>query len=359
MIYTLQSMRWLAIFTVFLSHLSFLQSTSYSNFYNNWIYGGNFGVSFFFLLSGFVFAYKYYGKIKNVTLKDSVDFTFRKVRKFYPLHFATTVFFVPNYFISYLANPIVEIPLLLANIFLLKSYIPNDIAYFSYNAASWLLSTLIVLYFLTLPILSSVYKTLELVRNKVLISIVYLIVIYLFGIFLIVLNKYDNQYTKWFFYISPFYRIFDFSLGMISGILFKFLSQRFINYRNILIFTTLEIFAAILLYIGYINRFNESKYLRYGMYYIPFLIIIILVFSFENDILSKLLKNKLLIFLADISFEFFLVHNIVITRLSKYIGAKAPLITCIMSFIVSIIISLFIKKILNYSKNIEVPSLSV
>lgn len=350
MIRSLQSMRFIAIFMIFLSHLGFLQQTEFANFYGKYILGGasNSGVSFFFILSGFLLAYKYYDDIKqSVNLKYSYNFTVNRIKKFYPLHLLTILVFIPNYFISYFANPLVEVPLLLSNVFLIKSFIPWDVAYFSYNAPSWFLSTLLLLYFITPPYLLKIRALLENMRYKLLIIAILIISAYAVGVGIIfILNNTDNQFTKWFVYISPFFRIIDFSIGILSGILVSYIKKAYNNKKlNVIAFSIMEILCIIIFIIAYKNRFIVDKFFRFGIYYIPILTIIVIVFSFDRGIISKIISNKVMMYFASISFEFFLIHNVVIHFMTRTILTQMPILVCILCFFVSILISIIIKKI--------------
>ena len=51
---------------------------------------GAWGVSVFFILSGFVLTYSYYDKPLKADVKSSVSFALRKIGKLYPLHIVTT-----------------------------------------------------------------------------------------------------------------------------------------------------------------------------------------------------------------------------------------------------------------------------
>ncbi len=347
MIRSLQSMRFIAIFMIFLSHLGFLQQTEFANFYEKYILGGasNSGVSFFIILSGFLLAYKYYDNIKqSVDLKYSYNFTVNRIKKFYPLHLLTILVFIPNYFISYFANPLVEVPLLLSNVFLIKSFIPWDVAYFSYNAPSWFLSTLLLLYFITPLLIKNIRALLENMRYKLLIIALLIISAYAVGVGIIfILNNTDNQFTKWFVYISPFFRIIDFSIGILSGIWVK---KAYNNKKlNVIAFSIMEILCIIFFIIAYKNRFIVDKFFRFGIYYIPILTIIVIVFSFNRGIISKIISNKVMMYFASISFEFFLIHNVVIHFMTRTILTQMPILVCILCFFVSILISIIIKKI--------------
>lgn len=82
---TLQVVRGLAFVGVFLVHVGYKCLSRMGL--------GRFGVSLFFVLSGFTMVYSYYGKnrITSVSLKDNLRFAAGKIRSLYPLHALMTL----------------------------------------------------------------------------------------------------------------------------------------------------------------------------------------------------------------------------------------------------------------------------
>lgn len=74
----------------------------------------------------------------------------------------------------------------------------------------------------------------------------------------------------------------------------------------------------------------------------------ILVFCREQGIISKILKNKVLIWLGDISMETYIIHQVVIINMSNAIGnvtnTVMKYLALIFIFVIVIIISNFIHK---------------
>src|SRR5207249_3735398 len=94
------------------------------------------GVSFFFVLSGFIIAYAY-PKLDNK--HDVFDFYVARIARIWPAHFATLL----------LVLPLLQTPINLtfvANAFLLHSWVPSKPWYFSYNHPSWSISTELFFY---------------------------------------------------------------------------------------------------------------------------------------------------------------------------------------------------------------------
>lgn len=79
----IQALRGIAFLGVFLSHTGL-----------KWFGAvGHWGVSVFLVLSGFLMFISYSGndRIKRISLRDNIVFSWRKIKKLYPLHICTMV----------------------------------------------------------------------------------------------------------------------------------------------------------------------------------------------------------------------------------------------------------------------------
>lgn len=115
---------------------------------------GDWGVSCFLILSGFLMYYNY-GEILDEDKVDSrfwnhIKRAFSKIRSLYPLHCVTLLIAIFVYFdLSRLDNLwhiiLYNIKLVL-NLALLQSWFPKSEFYWSFNAVSWYLSTQFAMY---------------------------------------------------------------------------------------------------------------------------------------------------------------------------------------------------------------------
>lgn len=79
----IQALRGIAFWGVFLSHTGL-----------KWFgAAGHWGVSVFLVLSGFLMfvSYSDNDRIKRISIRDNIDFSWRKIKKLYPLHICTMV----------------------------------------------------------------------------------------------------------------------------------------------------------------------------------------------------------------------------------------------------------------------------
>jgi peptidoglycan/LPS O-acetylase OafA/YrhL len=117
----------------------------------------------------------------------------------------------------------------------------------------------------------------------------------------------DNYY-KHLFYVNPFFRVFDFIIGLILFEIYLKIKkqQRTINYD------LLEVTSILLLLLFFIFHAWVPLVMRYSIYYWIPMSLLILIFSFQNGFISRFLSNKSLIFLGEISFGFYMFHQLVL-----------------------------------------------
>ena len=86
MIATLQSLRFVFVLLIFLSHFAYGSFQALDA-------GGDCGVAFFFLLSGFTLSLGYDESLRNGSFRYKT-FLCRRLRKIYPLHLLCLLFFL-------------------------------------------------------------------------------------------------------------------------------------------------------------------------------------------------------------------------------------------------------------------------
>lgn len=330
MIKSLQGLRALAMMGIFLFHSGLLIN-------------GTFPVIFFFILSGFVLYWSYSSSIIQINISKIIFWVKNRMKKMYPIHIIT---FVMSIFIRYdwimnLSN-IEILTSAVLNIILLQTLVPKYA--YSFNGLSWFLSVIMILYVLALPLIY--------VINKIgLVKIEYIIIILLLKYLISIINNYYNLQLD--LYTSPFYRIFDFILGMLIANML--INKKEYNNKKNTRYTVYEIIIFVVFFIIYISTFFIKVE---GVVYSIIFTILIYVIAQEKGFISKLLKLSILQKLATISFEFYMVHELILIVFRKvfkdinfYWGIK-NLIIAIPAFIISLCVAkLFNKYITN--KNLK------
>lgn len=302
MIKPLTSLRFVFAFMVFLTHMSFLISSggkTYEAFYYRFFYEGYIGVGFFFMLSGFILSYTY----KESLLAEQSGkllFYIKRLARIYPLHLITLLISIPVFLMEESMDTPIFTKQFFANVFLLQSFGPDRSYFFSGNALSWSISNELFFYalFPFLILAFHYYKWF----TRVLLFVGCMLVIWL----LPQINGGVEQHT--FFYINPFTRLIDFALGILLFDIYKWLKGK--NIASIA--TALEIVAVLLMTLFLYFHDEVSQAARYASYYWLPVAALILIFSFQAGKLSALLSQKWMVMLGEISFAFYMFHQLVI-----------------------------------------------
>lgn len=302
----LTSFRFFAVAVVFLSHLSlFKDYPSLATIYDRFFYEGYVGVTFFFVLSGFILTYKYHSRLASLKWSELKRFFVSRISRIYPVYVLTFLVALPLVYQAIPKDLIGEGVRALLNLSLLQSFIPDGSYYFSYDGPAWSLSDEIFFYALfpfLLAVLvkirgTSTVRTLGLAFGSWLLTL------------LIVWMLRDIEQSHWLFYIAPFFRISDFILGVL--LCYLFLSIGRVTAPRIL-FTLFELAALGAFFVAFYNFPSVHQSLRYGVYYTPFIAVIIFLFAFRQGHISDLLSARLLVLGGEISFSFYLFHQLVI-----------------------------------------------
>lgn len=314
MIKPLTSLRFVFAFMVFLSHLWFLldESDFFKHLYDDIFYEGYIGVSFFFILSGFVLGYSYHDKILNGEVRFS-QFWLARLARIYPLHFLTLMVAVP---LSMRGDEVEWITRFVLNIFLIQSFVPSDDIYFYFNSVSWSISDEWFFY-LMFPFLVFL-----MLRKKYLKFLPFLLLLIPISLFLV-----KESYHEKYFYINPLLRLGDFIIGkMLYRVYRKRKEIEILNDRKVA--TLAEIGSIILLSVFFYFHEDIGQGYRYSCYYWPPMIVLIYTFSYAKGAISDVLSNKFLVYLGEISFGFYMIHMLVI-RYYAYLPQKIEFLSVI------------------------------
>jgi peptidoglycan/LPS O-acetylase OafA/YrhL len=310
MIHPLTSLRFIAALLIFLVHIDFLKGDpTLRTLYERYFAIGRFGVAFFFVLSGFILAHNYHKIFDTLNRKNLFQFYLNRFARIYPLHLITVILAIP-FSLPLFFNNLSETTLkAIVNVMLLQSFIPSEDYYFSFNGVSWSLSNEMFFYALFPIILWALLRN-RLNGQKLFVGSV---IIYLALLSIVIINL-DAKLSQWLFYIFPFTRLFEFILGVIFGLIFIQSSAK-IQY-SIKVFSVMELLSVILLLTAAYYFIDVHKTLRYSVFFLPFLILLIYVFAYQRGVVSKWLSHKSLVYLGEISFSFYMIHQLVIYYLN-------------------------------------------
>ena len=300
----LESLRGFAALSVALFHFN-VGSSFNTSFTNN----AGIMVDFFFVLSGFVIALNYTGKIKNTS--DLIHFQKKRFWRLYPLHIMMLLVFVALEFLKYFlttkydiksVEPAFEknnLSAFFANVLLIHDWVmPTK----TFNAPSWSISA----EFFTYAIFAGL---LVFTHGKKKLQIYALLgAIFVFGLCLSVSgSSSEGAY-------GPLRCLYSFSVGALCYCFFeKFRSEVLIN----------SSIPAILLLGATILIVSAKQHVVFEIIPVIFgIAILVLVFTNQEKSVYRVLSNKFLVYLGTISYGIYMIHVFVwqtIIRIQKFV----------------------------------------
>ncbi len=295
----LETARFLFIILIFLSHCVTESNRSPFDF------GGESGVAFFFVLSGFVLSLGYGKRVAEGSF-NARKFFITRLARLYPLHLLTmiaTLALDSRLGITYSFGQI------MAHVFLVQTWTASSFYIGALNGVSWFLCDILFFY----AIFALLYRWLMRCRVSGLC---------LFGVVLVVLyvplalQVHDDD-VNWTLYGYPLLRVIDFSLGIV---LCRFwLSQRSqriaarVERLSAGRATVLEMLAVAAVVGAWALYVGMPKSLRCASLFWPvmtFVTYVLAVADRGRGLLSRLMRLPLLMRLGGLSFEIYLVHLI-------------------------------------------------
>lgn len=313
----LTSLRFVAAGLIVLLHVRGLFGIS-ADFGEPFLFGQ--GVSFFFVLSGFILVHVY----PEVSRAGAGRFWAARVARIWPAHVAALLLLLlllPE------TRPAVDSAFtggLLTNIFLVHTWNPVGDQYYSYNSVSWSVSTELAFY-LCFPLLLIGWRRTW--HWKLILALV------IAGLMIVLGNAGhfpasdpDAQGFRTIFplQVHPLSRLFEFTLGMSAALVWRELaSRRPLGFR---IGSLCEIVAVILVILLMYNTDAWADaaglqtwigdagwtWLRGGG--IPALgfALLIVVLALQQGVVSRALSIPLFVLLGEISYAVYLVHQILV-----------------------------------------------
>lgn len=330
MLNSLTSFRFIAALMVFIFHAGLLSQYQL----------GAAGVSFFFVLSGFILAYNYHTKMQELSREKIKSFYLARFAKIYPIHFLTFLIALPVTLLYFNPDGLYLIKLAfmsVINLSLIQSFVPSQGTYFNFNGVSWTLSVE-AFFYLTFPFLLWFFSKISVVKHigKAIALLTFIWIV----LFTLNLNlDENNNFIVWMLHIFPLARLFEFATGMILGLIFvsKVRSGKVLEYK---LFSGLETIS-LLLFLGSMATSTQFDIgaVR-GGFFIPIWCILIYVFAHQAGIFSRVLSNKFLVYLGEISFSFYMIHQLVIKYYQLF--NFSHFYETIVCFVITLILSVLI-----------------
>lgn len=273
------------------------------------------GVSFFFVLSGFILAFVY-PELKGE--KSTTKFWLARFARIWPLHIATLLMYVwllPEFVQTnswaYLANP-----------FLLQAWVPQQNWFFSLNSVSWSISTE-TFFYLSFPLL---IKNFEQTWHYKLAGSFLLIVLMASIANFCHLPPFSDTAASvhGMMYVNPLSRVFEFVLGMTVALAYRKILVK--KEAPMPVAFALEASALTAVYFLTLNTHKVADYfyrlpgvqeggrmwLTYAGVPVLSFAALIAVMAWGKGPIARVLRAKALILLGEISFAMYLCHRLLL-----------------------------------------------
>lgn len=312
MIRTLQALRGIFVILIFLVHYPLEGPPTF-------VPGGDCGVAFFMMLSGFVMTAGYEQRLLTSDI-GAGRFAVKRMAKVYPLHLLFFALALMLYDYTFNAKTIFNA---VFNLTLLQSWVPSET--FTFNQVSWFLSDIFFFY----RIFPLIIRHRLLYRRSAVTGFFVAVAVYVSLIWLI-----PDDAAEYICYILPPVRLIDFIGGMLLWRLYSSLRdggmcERFS--RLSLCARTLTELATIALLIATIFVYSHvAVCYQVAAIWWPAMAAIILVFSVSDrssGLVGRLLKTKILQAFGAASFVFFLFHRLgmsIVFRVLERLGIELP-----------------------------------
>lgn len=271
---------------------------------------GTTGVTFFFVLSGFVLTWSF------VPTDTAPRFYWRRFARIWPLHAVTTLLALPVFY--FWRNQPMDVGAVTLSFFLLHAWVPAPAVYFAGNPASWSLSCEMFFY----AVHPFVVRRILAWRSLVLFAAVAVTLAALYIVADLAMD-WPARIAGWLLYVAPIYRIGEFLIGIALAVALK----RGHRSPVPLIPATLLLGAWFVLYYNFGPHLSASfqifiGVLRYAS--LPALYALVIAAAAQLDLAGapSLLRSRPMVLLGQWSYALYLVQATIIYAFIEWLGTR-------------------------------------
>jgi peptidoglycan/LPS O-acetylase OafA/YrhL len=293
--------RFIAAFLIVIFHYG-KKSPLFDNDYLGFIINqSNLGVSYFFVLSGFVMVIAYYNR-KDINFLLYIK---NRLARIYPVYFlAICIAFLGFYLTSN-----IKWDELILNILMVQTWVPGKSQVF--NPPAWSLSVELFFYVLFPLLFNKYFKKKS--TKKMIFQILFFWILSQTVYFICLNNQKILELIPesiTFFKRLPILHLNEFLIGMLGGSIFM---KHFLNVKFNTDFFLITIAVILIL----ILKFNSIINLHNGALAIIYVVFLILL-SINNGVISRLFKNKNLVLLGVVSYGIYILQAPFFSLISSY-----------------------------------------
>jgi len=279
------------------------------------------GVTFFFVLSGFILSYNYptldnWGSIGK--------FWLARIARIWPAHIIAILFavLVTGTTNTYSLSSGQTVIAAIANIFLVQAWIPFRDYFFSFNSVAWSISTEFFFYLMFPLLLLNLRKT----WGWTLFALMAVVTINILSGALWNIPATESAQSlslAGLLYINPLNRILEFYLGILACQVYFRYNSKIIVSAGLATVVELAVLALAIFSLWFTLRVStllgwQGQFFETLNHYLTrsggasSFFAVILVFALQRGFVSSLLSHRFLLFLGEISFSLYLVHRTVL-----------------------------------------------
>lgn len=262
-------------------------------------------VSLFYVLSGFILSHTHRG---TTSIREVLRFYTNRIARIWPLHLVTA--FAALYMINWEGGHVAA-PVIISNLLLVQSWYPNTDVYFSLNGVAWSLADEAFFYAM-FPLL--IYR----IEKRWIFNLLATVIVT--AAMLTAFRAAPRPWLVWAAYISPITRLSEFMLGIAAYQIYRRFGENTISLVKatmlellMVALTVGALWATDLKFVSsmpFIVAKTQSIWASNCAAAIAFAPLIVVI-AFQKGLLSNCLLWKPLVYLGEISFSLYMVHQLV------------------------------------------------
>ena len=304
---------------------------------------GTAGVCFFYVLSGFILTYVYGSRPGPISIRE---FYVKRVARIWPLHLVTMLIVLFGVVtLRYQLDRPQGVAQIVANTFLLQAWWPEYRWVFSINGPSWSLSNEAFFYFVFPWLVTGG----AVAFGRKFAAFIVAGIVAMVGLSLVPTSVLSESAIKCMMQTNPLVRLFDFMTGMTCGFLYLNWRTRNENalatdlsvdppHRTAVVAACIHL-ATLLGAIAFFLLVHKGFH-PLGKLHVPSLAvgntwlsvcsaapafaITIFAYSWRTSWVSQFFGSRLMVYLGEISFAFYLIHQAILTILSRQALSDSP-----------------------------------
>lgn len=258
---------------------------------------GRLGVSVFFVLSGFIMTYVYYGEDRwEASRANAGRFLIARVARIFPLHVLTLLICLPLALNSTTAN--FKLETLPYHLLLLQEWSPVGYCGEGANKVSWTLSVEMLFYVLTPLIFAGMLRA---GRRKVLLLAVAFLAIAALTLAFFTTHNDPDAFIK--VERAPF-RVTDYLLGIMAFLYFQRVKTYHEWWKRALLPMGILWFCGMMALQYYRNEMSGTN-----LWMLPGSLMVVLGTAFRRNTKNWFLASDRMVFLGEASFTFYMIHE--------------------------------------------------